>query len=256
MMPHLARSLTASLGLHLTVAGAALLLLIMGPRVALEPDAPRVMTIVTSGLVTAADDSPPRVILSIPEPTAKTPGPQITPAAPPATKPPPPATIASPSARPTPSKPPATASTATSPSGSRISYTDFIQQHGQPKPTKQKPSLTTRSPRISTAFIEDTISSASPATPPADPHFLDPLSARLHSAFKASGTWPENFAALVSFTVRADGTLGEIALVQKSGLADFDAAALASCRRVRLPAVPPDEVGQTHRVQFRSVPQR
>lgn len=262
MTPHFARSLTASLGLHLTVAGAALLLLMMGPRVSLEPDAPRIITLLPNGLVSdpgpANADRAPQVVLPIPKPPVTTPEPQIdsTSVAPPVTTPRPPKPVAPPSARPTPPQLPATSSTATTSSGSKMSYEEFIHQHGQPKPTKKKPGPTTRSPQISTAFIEDTISSSSPTTPSADPHFLDLLSAHLRSAFKASGTWPENFAALVSFTVRADGTLGDIALVQKSGLADFDAAALASCRRIRLPAVPPGEVGQSHRVQFRSVPQR
>lgn len=263
MTPYFARSLTASLGLHVTVAGIALLLLMLGPRAILEPEAPRIVTLLPSNAFDpAAPDtsSSQQIVVPMPKPPVRGLEPETRPApvAPPATtQSPTPKPVAPPTTR-TPTKSPATTVTATTSHGPTMSYHDFIAQHGPPTPPKKKPTsaASVPAPRISTDFIQVDLATGSRESEAADPRFIDALIARLRGAFMASGTWPENFTATVSFTVQADGTLGRVKLVRSSDIPAFDAAALAACRQTRLKAVPPGEAGQSYQVGFRSEPAR
>lgn len=139
--------------------------------------------------------------------------------------------------------------------GQRISHTDFIKQHGKGSATSTaQPRPTAPIPRLSSADILADLTTPTPGASAADPQLLAHLVAQLQAAFAATGPWPENLSATLSFTLGPDGRLHAIKVAASSQHPAFDAAAQQACRQPRLPSLPSGTPATSYQITFRSAP--
>lgn len=94
------------------------------------------------------------------------------------------------------------------------------------------------------------------ATQVTDTSFTAAFLAKLQAAFAATGPWPEDLAATISFMIGADGKLRMVEVATSSKHPAFDAAAQSACRQTRAEGVPQSATGQPYQITFRSVPRR
>lgn len=254
MTPHLARSLTASFGLHAALIGLAALFVALNPLVSLDPAPLQIVTLLPGSHAAPAAPSH-QFIRPIPQPApTAAPAPVLAPESQPAPVSPP----APPRPRPTrtaPPKTPAVSPTSTPAPSPQMSYEEFIQQHGQPtSPAPIKPKPGKPVPQISPAAIIADITTAPGNTQSADPDFISVLVAQLQAAFATTGPWPENLSVTISFKLGADGRLQTVKITTPSQHPAFDAAARNACRQLRLAAVPSSATTEPYQITFRSVP--
>ncbi len=84
------------------------------------------------------------------------------------------------------------------------------------------------------------------------PAFVPALLRDLRAAFVPTGSDLGGLSAIVEFQLMRDGSLAEVRLVHSSGVAAFDAAALAAFRSVRARGFQSTDVGVSYDLTFRA----
>jgi TonB family protein len=266
-----------SLTLHLAVAVTVAALTWFKP---FQRSAPRVFEVIqiprgSPGLTAPNDGSSkpfdlPDTPRSRPTPARSTPPPRATPAparptppvAPPQNVVTPPRTVTQPA--PTPSRvtvPPAPAPT---PAQDRISYRDFVDQHGKPQTRSPRPNTTTRppvsAPRIDTRFavnLSDAVRTPGSLTGMTDAQqselglYIGTLKDALQRNWDKPSGVPAATEAVVEFDLSASGRVTNVRIVEKSGNAVFDASVLAAFARLTTVGPTPDGREFTLRLTFR-----
>lgn len=142
----------------------------------------------------------------------------------------------------------------------KMSYEEFVRQHGAPKTATQAPPRPVKTPRIDTAkVVAGTRASGErgPASTASEIRDQRDYEARLIALLKASHeeTKPtglgDSVSAEVTFFLTADGQIRSAEITRSSGHPEFDQSVLAAIRRVTWPGPRPDKKSDTLRVIFR-----
>lgn len=142
---------------------------------------------------------------------------------------------------------------------SKMSYEEFVRQHGAPKTTTQAPPRQMKAPQIDTAKVVGQRASGERGKAATASEVRDQrdYEARLIALLKAAHeeTKPSGLgdavSADVTFFLTADGQIRSAEISRSSGHPEFDQSVLAAIRRITWPGPRPDKKSDTLRVTFR-----
>jgi len=142
----------------------------------------------------------------------------------------------------------------------KMSYEEFVKQHGKPQPqTPTQAPRPTKTVRIDTGKITGEIRSgergqaSSRAEMDALDLYLATLRDRLreaHDETKPPGLG-DTVSAEVSFVLAANGEISNVRIVRSSGYPEFDQSVIEAFRRITWPGPRPDRRTETMRLTFR-----
>lgn len=142
----------------------------------------------------------------------------------------------------------------------KVSYEQFVKQHGAPQPVKTAPPRITKAPQVDTSKVLDSRPTTgergtAQARDEADAMlvYLAGLRDRLreaHEQTKPAGLG-DSVSADVSFFLAVNGQIDNVRIVRSSGFAEFDESVLAAFRRITWPGARPDKKNETMRLTFR-----
>lgn len=144
----------------------------------------------------------------------------------------------------------------------KVSYEEFVKQHGQPTPQKPKPATPkpVTVPRLNTKFtanLRETVINidASASLSDAELDALDRYIARLREALRRAWDKPtslaENLATTVEFEIAANGRLTGVRITRGSGNSQFDQSVLGAFNTLGSAGATPDARPQQLRLTFR-----
>ncbi len=244
--------------LHLMVAAVALLIALYRPP---EKEARTVFELVSapqaSAEVAPADAS---VEFTVPAPPPQRPPPPRPPDPTPAPPPPRPQIVPAPAPapKPVPAKPP--------PPPPKVSYEDFVREHGSPRTTAPRPSppRSVVVPRLNTNFsanVRETVINLDrfAELSEAEQSALDRYIARLKEALRRAWDKPtalaDSLAATVEFDVAANGRLSGVRVTRGSSNPQFDQSVAGAFTRLGSAGATPDGRAQQLRLTFRMTDQ-
>jgi TonB family protein len=149
---------------------------------------------------------------------------------------------------------------------SRLSYDQYVKQHGKPAPSKTGSSGTSRGapPRINAKGIAEGVRGGSSsskgggggtALTAAQRSALEGYIARLVTALRQNHEKPPGLSDLLSadveFLIAADGTISRVQIVRSSGNTDFDLSCIEAFRRMGSVGPKPDGKSDTWVLTFR-----
>lgn len=165
-------------------------------------------------------------------------------------------------------RPRTTATAATSavspPPASRTTITDHRRRNPLPSTSSATARSSAQQAAPTRARIDmDQVLAAAPSSSPSGPRaasadpaqaasYWDALLGKLRAAHQKPAGLDDGLVALVEFVLRADGTIGDVRVLNSSGSAEFDASVVAAFRRLTgLGAPPAGKVG-LNQVTFRT----
>jgi colicin import membrane protein len=161
----------------------------------------------------------------------------------------------------------ATTAKAPTKSESKLSYDQYVKQHGKPSPSKSGSSgasRTTSAPKINAKGIAEGVRGGSSsskgggggtALTAAQRSALEGYIARLVTALRQNHEKPPGLSDLLSadveFLIATDGTISRVQIVRSSGNTDFDLSCIEAFRRMGSVGPKPDGKSDTWVLTFR-----